>query len=407
MSLLCAFGSPVHAAAGPEQAFANGINAFRSNHLQQANSYFLEAYQAGLKTPRLFYNMGVVSYRLGNYQQALEYFQQAAAFPATRQIAHYNLARSAQAQKNVVQARNWYQQAREGKDPRISDLARRAQATLDEASLLDWQFSGQLFTGYDSAVVGLTDLVTTVPTASADLFQELQLTASYGDIPVSDGSLSVQLNAYQLAYETVDEADIQSVASGLRWRSHSQRSRLAWRINIAHDWLSSAPYQLRAGLGGSWEQAWHSLWMTTAFNGAWYEPQSPGLEGIAGARYDLSLTGLGRSMGGFGFVQLFGQLNPRRDELNSPRRHGVRAYWRSSSVSVWSLHPSIQWRVSSYQDSVLPKERRLRARLRLISRLSADWESLIDAEYERNRSVLEAREYEHVRLMLGLRWSPL
>ena len=383
-----------------------GIRAFRKQKFVRAREFFLQAQAAGLGSPKLHYNLGVVHYKLAQPQAAVGYFKLAAQDAATEQIAYYNLARCAQALGDSQQASDWYVKAMQGRDPRIADLARRANGEAQAAALKEWQLTAQVGLGFDTEVVGLVDQVTSLPTNTADVFEEIQALAAYHGLRPYQGDLSLQLSAYHLAYQTVQKADVQSFAGGMRWRRDvAQNQRLAIGLNLGHEWLDHQPYQFRSGLVASWEHAWGRSWLKYELNAEWLNSQLAESGPIEGLRAELSTSLVRRVYSGLGLFSVFGQYNHRKSEENSPTRYGASLQWRSPQWGAWSATPGLQWRSSRYDHASLPPEQRLRMQVRLLAPLSPGWQSRVDLQYEHNRSDDESRRYEHLRVLLGLLWA--
>ena len=383
-----------------------GIQAFRADDLARARTLFLRAAEAGLHNPRLFYNLGVVYYRLGAPGEARGYFQRAAEFEVTRQISHYNLARCAQALGELARAQVWYGRAAEGADPRIADLARRASSALEPSLRQPWSLLARLSGGFDSAVVGLVDQVTSLPTDEADLLHEVQAVADYQGEEQPWGHLVGRLTAYHLGYDSVYEANVQSLGGRMRWqRDWSPRSRTTAALASAQEWLDGQPYQLRHSLELGLS---HTLGVSRLLHMGqleWLNSQSSAASGIEGLRADLATSWLHRIGPGLGLARLSAQYNRRKRDENSPWRLAVELFWRSPQLGPWYWAPGVQWRESHFPDNMLPREQRVRLQLRAGSPISPNWESRVDVQYEHNRSADAARKYEHMRLLISLVWS--
>ncbi len=383
-----------------------GIQAFRADELPRARMLFLRAAQAGLENPRLFYNLGVVHYRLGDPDKARVYFERAAQFELTRQISQYNLGRCAQALGELAQAQVWYGRAADGEDPRVADLARRAGSALEPSLRQPWSLVARISGGFDSAVVGLVDQVTSLPTDEADLLHEVQAVADYQGEERPWGHLVGRLSAYHLGYDSVYEANVQSLGGRMRWqRDWTPRRRTTASFASAQEWLDGQAYQLRHAL---------ELGLSHALGGArlhhesqleWLNSQSSAANGIEGLRADVATSVLRRIGPGLGLVRLSGQYNRRRRDENSPWRMAIELFWRSPQFGPWYWAPGLQWRESHFPDDILPREQRVRLQLRGGSPISPSWESRVEVQYEHNRSADAAREYEHMRLLISLVWS--
>lgn len=383
-----------------------GIAAFRADDLQRARTLFVRAAEAGLEKPRLFYNLGVVNYRLGDAAEARKYFTRAAQYSATQQIAEYNLGRCAQALGDMPDAARWYRRAAQGGDPRIADLARRAGSALEPKLRQPWAIEARLSGGFDSSVVGLVDQVTSQPTDEADILHEVQAVVDYRGIPQSSGELAGRLHVYHLGYDSVRQANVQSAGGRLLWqRDWSSRQRSTLAASSAHEWLDGQAYQLRHSLELGWSHAIGAARLLHELEVEWLNSQYSGANSIEGLRLDVSSAWLQKMGPGVGLLRLSGQYNRRRRDENSPWRFAAEMFWRSPQMGPWYWAPGLQWRESRFPDERLAREQRIRVMLRGGSPIGSSWESRVDVQYEHNRSANASREYEHMRVLIGLVWS--
>ncbi len=393
-------------AADPQSDLDAGIQAFRASQLERARVLFLRAADAGLDSPRLFYNLGVVHYRLDDPETAQGYFRRAAEDDGTRQIAEYNLARCAQALGRMADAALWYERAAAGDDPRISALARRAASALEPRLRQPWSLEARLSGGFDSAVVGLVDQVTSQPTDEADVLHEVQAVADYLGPSRDWGELAARMHVYHLGYDSVHQANVQSVGGRARWqRDWSARQRSTLSASLAQEWLDGQAYQLRQALALGWSHTVGASRLLHELEVEWLNSQYAGANGIEGLRADVSSAWLRRAFSGVALLRVSGQYNQRRRDENSPWRFAAEVLWRSPQVGPWYWAPGLQWRDSRFPDGVLPREQRVRVMLRGGSPISPSWESRVDVQYEHNRSADSNREYEHLRLLISLVWS--
>jgi hypothetical protein len=389
------------AASGSLEA---AIQAFRGGDLPRAKVLFLEAYASGHSSAKLSYNLGVVHYRLEEYAQAELFFAEAAQYPVSRQIAQYNLARCAEMKLDFALAKRWYEQARQGDDLRIADLATRASLALVIAGRRRQSFGGSMGFGIDSAVVGLIDQVTSLPTDIPDTFLEAAAYWAYEGIALQHGALAAELSAYALGYDTVEIANIQSAAGRLRWENEktgAQRMGLQW--SLAHEWLNANAYQLRTALQFDLGHAWRNSWMKYVLSAERVSAQSRVVTGIEGWRFDASASALQRWGQGVAVARLIGQYNDREEAQRSPYRYGFEFLWRGPVTNAWIATPGLQLRMSDYPSIEDSREQRSRLFLRLEETPSAAaWRPRVELIYERNRSDDPARRYEHLRLVLSL-----
>ncbi len=405
---LAAFFAPAAAWSQAEgmAAMQAGTVAFRNNQLRRAQAFFAQALDAGLQEPRLYYNLGVVSYRLAAYAESERYFRMALPFDDFRQLAYYNLGRCAQQQGAIEAALRWYALAQEGEQGQVAQLAHRAGAHLRMQKAPSAGFQWRLASGFDSAVVGLVDQVTSQPTNESDSFRELFLRR---DQPLSvvllgDGKLG--LAGYLLSYDSVRQADIQSLSTD--WsRDFGQVwiGRAMFKTHLAHEWLNGQPFQWRAGVEVQLSHAWSGAWLRHVLMlqhfGARSERSSP----IEGYSINLSSAWLRKLGHGVALLRFNAQMNDRALDENSPFLYGLEAFWRSSRPADWQFGPGLQWRVSRFPMARRP-ETRWRAILRLESELGRQLGGRVEFQFERNETDNLRYAYEHYRLLFGLNWSP-
>lgn len=392
------------AQANPGQdALRAGIAAFRDNQLVQARALFLDALSQGLDSAKLYYNLGVVNYRLGDYVQAEKYFARAAEFPESSQIAHYNLARCAERRGDRSTARRWYAKAMHGDEVRVAELARQARSRLTVARRGRLHSGFLLAGGFDSGVVGLVDQVTSLPTDIPDIYYEAAARVGFEKMPWYDGEWLGEVSVYTLGYDTVKAANVDSVGGRLNWGTDlvGGRNFVAHGL-LNHEWLDAQPYQLRLGLELDYGALWRGGWFRYGIKAEWLNSQAAAAAEVEGLLLDLKASVLRRLGSGVGLMRVSVQHNDRRVPNKSPLRHGIEVYWRSPALGQWELGPGLQWRRSDYSAGSRAPERRLRALLRLETRLDTTWKSRTEFIYEHNRSADSARTYEHFRVVLNL-----
>lgn len=399
--------APAPVQASPTQdAMHAGTEAFRGNQLPRARALFLQAYADGLRSSKLLYNLGVVHYRLGEYAAARGWFLRVADDPAVRQIAEYNLARCAERLEDPEQAVMWYRRAARGDDARIAALARRAQAEMTRLARRNLVHAARLGLGFDSAVVGLVDQVTSLPTDSPDLYVEALASVGQHDRPWLEGEWRWDVTAYALMFDELSFADIQSLGGRLHWGRGSGQRRFGLAVSGSHEWLDTQAYQARSALRADHALAWGRFWFRQELGAEWLNSQGAFADGIEGLRADVGLLAVTALGGGVAGWRLGAEHNERRNDVFSPRRASVDLFWQSPRDWLWRLSPSLQWRQSDYPDSeVRPREHRWRGGLRLESDLDGGATLRIDADYEDNRSDDPLRRYAHARVQFSLGYA--
>ena len=392
--------------AAGQEALRSGIEAFRNNELHRARGFFLQAMNAGLSSAKLFYNLGVVHYRLGDYAAAQSFFRRGLDRPESRQLVQYNLARCAQKMGRVDEANQWYALAMRGGDPRIAELARRARRQLAVRHEPSRNLLFTLKTGFDSAVVGLVDQVTSLPTDNSDLFVEVLVQGLRSSQSDWLGEGQWQVTGYALQYEREQQVNVQSLS--LAWstrRALENRRQAGLQLHLAHEWLDGQSYQLRAGPAIQFSHPWRGMLARYALSAEFLEARDSRLRDFGGVRAEISSALLTKLAGGIALGRLALEVNEREDDFNSPRRYRAELLWRSPRGGSWQLGPGLQWRWSDYPSDVREDELRWRAFLRLDTPLSGVADARVELQYEDNDSDDDRFVYSHFRATLGLSWA--
>ncbi len=387
------------------EALNAGVSSFRDGQLRRARGFFLEALNAGLHSSRLYYNLGVVHYRLGEFEEADAFFRHALAYPASRQLAQYNLARCAQKLRRSEEALSWYAQAAQGEDLRVAELARRARDLLLAERQEHRRLLVSVRAGFDSAVVGLVDQVTSSPTDNSDLFSELTAQWLWRHDSAWLGPGQWDLAGFALNYDDQEQVNVQSVQIG--WSSQQpQRGQRRWalRVQLAHEWLDGQRYQLRLGPELEFSHAWRGQLLRHALEVEFLRGQEELARGIEGLRVDLSSTLLRKQFGGVVLARVGLQLNEREAQENSPTRYLTEMFWRSPKQGSWQIGPGLQWRLSDSAGN-RAREDRWRAVLRLDTPLTGPADARIELQYEENDSADARLRYAHFRVSFGVSWA--
>jgi hypothetical protein len=121
----CFFLTPVSSyALSSGEIFADGNRLFRDDLYWAALLRYRQAYEAGMDSAVLHYNMGVAHYKADQHIRARAEFLKAVQDPGLRIIAQYNLGLNAYAADNVDEALDWFRQARDQEENR--DIRRLA-----------------------------------------------------------------------------------------------------------------------------------------------------------------------------------------------------------------------------------------------------------------------------------------
>lgn len=114
---------PGHA-LGASEMFADGNRLFRDDLYWAALLRYRQAYEAGMDTPLLHYNMGVAHYKAGQHIRARTALMRAVQDPGFRVVTQYNLGLNAYAAGNIDEALDWFRLARDQEqNSKIRELA--------------------------------------------------------------------------------------------------------------------------------------------------------------------------------------------------------------------------------------------------------------------------------------------
>ena len=111
--LVCFFPVQASVAATASEAFEDGNRLFRDDLYWAALLRYQQAFEAGMDTPLLHYNVGIAHYRAKQHIRARDSFSKALASSSLRVITHYNLGLNAYAANNVDEALTWFRLARD------------------------------------------------------------------------------------------------------------------------------------------------------------------------------------------------------------------------------------------------------------------------------------------------------
>jgi Tetratricopeptide repeat len=95
------------------QYFADGNRLFRDDLYWAALLRYRQAWEEGMDTPLLHYNMGIAHYRAGQHVRARDELSQALGDPSLRVAAQYNLGLNAYALGEIDEALSWFRLARD------------------------------------------------------------------------------------------------------------------------------------------------------------------------------------------------------------------------------------------------------------------------------------------------------
>ena len=415
--VLCVVTGRAASAATPaEQAFEQGVQAFRAGNYQGALQSFLDARQTGLDTPGLRYDLGATYYRLGRYAEAEREFQALARDPGWAPLAHYNLGLTAQRMGRERQATGHFEQAhRTTTDPNLRVLAATALERLGRAAPRTRALVS-VAGGYDSNVTLSQDAATVGASHQSDSFVETLAAASRGLSEntargwVAHGGLVVR------KYRDLDQFDLTGLRAGLSYETDSGRLQTSVggyfdTVYIGGNRLeriAMVDAQMRGRLDAGRDLRGRYQLARIAGGG--------GFEYLDGWQQRLSADAgfaLGPAFLRVGY-QL--ELNNRRDLQQgadffsaSPTRHSLFASVAVRELGGWQPEARGEYRISRYNDpdrqnglEVTRKDHRYGFALRASRPLSAPWRAFVDTSYYRDESNLDTYDYSRYQLMVGI-----
>ena len=408
-------GRAARAATPAEQAFEQGVQAFRAGNYQGALKSFLDALAEGIDTPGLRYDLGATYYRLGRYAEAEREFQALARDPGWAPLAYYNLGLTAQRMGRERQATEHFEQAHGATtDPNLRALAATALERLGRAAPRTSALVS-VAGGYDSNVTLSQDAATVGASHQSDSFVETLAAASRGLTEntargwVAHGGLVVR------KYRDLHQFDLAALRAGLSYETDSGRlqTSVGGYVDTVYiggnrlERVAMVDAQVR-GLDAGRELRGRYQLERIAGGG--------GFEYLDGWRQRLSADAgfaLGSAFLRAGY-QL--ELNNRRDLQQgadffsaSPTRHSLFATVALRELGGWQPDARGEYRVSRYNDpnrqnglEVTRKDHRYGFALRASRPLSAAWRAFVDTSYYRDESNLDTYDYSRYQLMVGI-----
>jgi len=135
-AFLCLTPTQQSFALTSDEMFADGNRLFRDDLYWAALLRYQQAYEAGMNSAVLHYNIGVANYRAEQHDRAREALLLAMQSPSLRVATHFNLGLNAYAAGDTDKALEWFYQARDQQQNReIRKLARQAISRLEAAQL--------------------------------------------------------------------------------------------------------------------------------------------------------------------------------------------------------------------------------------------------------------------------------
>jgi len=402
--------------ADSQQAFKDGVEAFRKEQYEQAATAFERAWREGLETTALYYNLGASYYKLGRYDDALRVFEKVAQDQNMRPLAFYNMGLIAQQQADYDLARRRFQQAlRETNNPTLRRQAQNALRDLDRQTRKGKRWSGfaSASLGYDDNVILAADTQTLTIANKDDTFLDVFAAAT----AAITSSVDFDGSAYLLRYNDLSTFDLNYFNIGLSYKQPWRKWQTKLSGKISQSYLSGSGF-LRESIFGV--QAGRTLanqsHMRLRYRLARIDELSTTYAHLAGWRHQAQI----RSTWRFGNKRLRFyytlELNDRKD-LQSPRftsysptRHILRANWRTPLFERVTGYLDVRYRNSRYNDpnvlasgaQVTRSNDRFRFIARAVRTFARKWDVSAEYNYTNDNSNIDVYSYTRNQYMLSI-----
>jgi tetratricopeptide (TPR) repeat protein len=205
--LLAGLAGPLYAQG--EVEFSQGVSLYKKEKYSAALSSFAAAEKAGMKEPKLYFNLALCHLQLNQFDQAKRYFLLAAAHKPLADLAHFNIALLELRRSDRDEARRWFVEVQErASSSKLRELAAQRLVQLEQSpssvvSPVIWDSGYRLHLGYDDhiqdpALLGVTD--------RGDSFASAMIYAARGE----GGNEGVRLGlvGYMQHYKSVSIYDL-------------------------------------------------------------------------------------------------------------------------------------------------------------------------------------------------------
>jgi tetratricopeptide (TPR) repeat protein len=419
----------VACAAAPADSIQRGVDAFNARQYERALQLFTAAYDAGIRTPTLHYNLGIVYLRLARYDESLEHLREVADDPTWGALAHYNMGLIAERRGQPSLALSHYRLASERADtPRVRQLVTvklhaLTRGTTREADDEVWRGIISAGSGVDDNVLLLGDDSLVPATNEEDYYVEARGAANrylHGNF---DNGWRLGLGAYYRAYNELDDFNFGAANVGLSY----VRMLDTWHFQVG------SKVELQFAGGEQFSTAGTLSSEATRMLRSWVLRVRDELSAIEGGssfsfvsgwqnRTGVDLTH--RSRNGrlrFGYEL---ELNDRDDLTRgeeyfsySPLRQKLFADARLELSAQFRVDARVEYRASRYADpnvqanadgsltTAKRDEDRVAGMLRLEYEFIPSWDVFSEFFYASNDSNLDRYTYDNSQLMIGLERS--
>jgi tetratricopeptide (TPR) repeat protein len=416
-------------AAAPADNVQRGVDAFNARQYERALQLFTAAYDAGIRTPSLQYNLGIVYLRLARYDESLEHFHLVADDPTWGALALYNMGLIEERRGRISLALSHYRLANErAETPRVRQLvAAKLHAlntgTTREADNEVWRGIISAGSGMDDNVLLLGDDNLGAATNEDDYYVEARGAASRYLRGNFDDGWRLGLGAYYRAYNELDDFNFGAANAGLSY----VRMLDTWHFQVgskAELQFAGGEHFSTAGILGSEVTRMFQSWVLRVRDELSVIEGGSSYAFVSGWQNRSGVDLTRRSRNGrlrFGYEL---ELNDRDDLVigdeyfsYSPVRHKVFADARVELSAQFRVDAHLEYRASGYADanvqvnadgSVTTAKRdedRIAGMLRLEYEFIPSWDVFSEFFYASNDSNFDRYTYDNSQVMIGLERS--
>lgn len=351
-----------------EVEFSQGVAWFKQGNYSAALDSFAAAKRAGMKEPKLDFNLALCYLKLQRYEQAKNGFEKAAKYKPLQGLAYFNIGLLELARGDSEAAKTWFIRVRDSAGgEKLKKLSELRLSQLDELTSLGpdevrWNNGYRLHIGYDDniedpALIGTTDKGDTFVNAMA------YLTRSHGD----DG-YRVGVVAFMQHYKTVKvyDLDMLQLTIDKGFVTGEWRNRVG--VDYEHTTLGGHNYlqTTKLYLGSKFVLSdMDELRLRYRFSGISALKQT--YDYLAGHRHEVELRWQHQRsdlhfQAGYEY-----ELNDRTDYSGttvfssySPTRHTIDLRADKQLAANWELTSRANWRASQFSDpNILPDGSRI------------------------------------------------
>jgi tetratricopeptide (TPR) repeat protein len=416
----------IASAATPADSVQRGVDAFNARQYERALELFSAAYDAGIRTPTLRYNLGIVYLRLARYDESLEHLREVEDDPTWGALAHYNMGLIEERRGHISLALSHYRLARErAETPRVRQLVTAklqvlTASTTREADDEAWRGIISAGSGMDDNVLLLGDDSLAPATSEDDYYVEARAAASRYLRGNFDDGWRLGLGAYYRAYNELDDFNFGAANAGLFHVSMLD----AWHLQVggkAELQFAGGEQFSTAGILGAEATRMFRSWVLRVRDDLSMIEGGSSYAFLSGWQNRTGVDLTRRSRNGrlrFGYEL---ELNDRDDLAlgdeyfsYSPMRHKVFADARLELFAQFRVDAHLEYRASRYADanvqanadgSVTTAKRdedRLAGTLRLEYEFIPSWDVFSEFFYANNDSNFDRYTYDNSQVMIGL-----